>query len=132
MKCGRSPREADARHRFGSSGASLHAKAIVVDRRFVAVGSMNLDPRSRRHNTELAVLVESAELGKRVAELFEEGVQPAHAYQVELADPNHLDAGLVWITEEDGKPMRYTSEPASFGRRLSAGLLSIFAPEDML
>ena len=126
------PREADAKHRFGSSGASLHAKAIVVDRRFVVVGSMNLDPRSRRHNTELAVLVEGAELGKGVADLFEEGVQPAHAYRVELANPNHVDAGLVWITEEDGKPVRYTSEPASIGRRFAADFLSIFAPEDML
>jgi len=58
--------------------------------------------------------------------------QPAHAYQVELADPDHVDSGLVWITEEDGKPVRYTSEPASLAKRLSAGLLSIFAPEDML
>jgi putative cardiolipin synthase len=121
-----------AGHRFGSSGSSLHAKAIVVDRRFVALGSMNLDPRSRRHNTELAVLVESAELGKRVADLFEEGVRPAHAYQVELADPNSVDAGLAWLTKESGKPVRYTSEPASFGKRFSAGVLSIFAPEDML
>jgi putative cardiolipin synthase len=126
------PQEGDTGNRFGSSGASLHAKAIVVDRRFVALGSMNLDPRSRRHNTELAVLIESAELAKRVADLFGEGVQPARAYQVELADPNRVDAGLVWITEGDGKPVRYTSEPASFGKRLSAGLLSIFAPEDML
>jgi cardiolipin synthase C len=126
------PPQEGAGHRFGSSRASLHAKAIVVDRRFVALGSMNLDPRSRRHNTELAVLIESAELGKRIADLFEEGVQPAHAYQVELADPNRVDGGLAWITEEDGKPVRHTSEPASFGKRLSADLLSIFAPEDML
>jgi putative cardiolipin synthase len=126
------PDEADTRHSFGSSGASLHAKAIVVDRRLVVLGSMNLDPRSRRHNTELAVLIESAELGKRVADLFEEGVQPAHAYRVELADPNDVGAGLVWITEDDGKLVRHTSEPASFGKRLAADLLSIFAPEDLL
>ena len=125
------PRE-DARRRFGSSGASLHAKAILVDRRFVVLGSMNLDPRSRRHNTEVALLVDSAEIGAQVAQLFEEGVQPAHAYHVELADPNHVASGLVWITEENGKTVRYTSEPASFAKRFSAGLLSIFAPEDML
>ena len=125
------PRE-DARHRFGSSGASLHAKAIIVDRRFVVIGSMNLDPRSRRHNTEVAVLVDSAELGEQVAQLFEEGVQPTHAYRVQLAEPSHVDAGLVWNTEEAGKPVRYTSEPASLAKRFAAGLLSIFAPEDML
>ena len=122
----------DAKHLFGSSGASLHANAIVVDHHFVVVGSMNLDPRSRRHNTEVALLVDSAELGAQVTQLFEEGVQPAHAYQVELADPDHVDSGLVWITEEDGKPVRYTSEPASLAKRFSAAFLSIFAPEDML
>ena len=123
---------AGAKVRLGSSGGSLHAKAIVVDRRFVAIGSMNLDPRSRRHNTEDAVLVDSAELGKQVAQLFDEAVQPTHAYQVELADPSRVDAGLVWITAEGGKQVRYTSEPASLGKRLSAFLLSIFAPKDML
>ena len=126
------PGKEDRGHRFGSSGATLHAKAIVVDRRLVALGSMNLDPRSRRHNTEIAVVIDSAELAERVARRFDEGVQPAHAYRVELADPSDPDAGLAWITEEEGNPVRYTSEPASFGRRLSAGLLSIFAPEDML
>lgn len=126
------PPNQGARSRFGSSGASLHAKAIVVDRRFVAIGSMNLDPRSRRHNTEVALFVDSAEVGEQMAQLFEEGVQPAHAYHVELADPSRPEAGLVWITEEDGKPVRYASEPASFEKRLAAGLLGIFAPEDML
>jgi putative cardiolipin synthase len=46
-----------------SSGASLHAKAVVVDRKWVLLGSMNLDPRSRLSNTEVAVSVESATLG---------------------------------------------------------------------
>ena len=55
-----------------SSGASLHAKAIVVDGRFVVLGSMNLDPRSRMHNTEVAVLIESGDIGVGVAALFDE------------------------------------------------------------
>ena len=116
----------------GSSGASLHAKAIVVDRRFVVIGSLNLDPRSRLHNTEVAMLIESAELGAQVAKLFEHGVDPADAFRVELAERDRPEAGLVWLAEEDGKPVRYTREPASFWKRFAAGLLSLFAPEHML
>lgn len=126
------PASGRAKRRLNSSGASLHAKAIVVDRRRVVVGSMNLDPRSRLHNTEIAMLIESAELGERVAKLFEDGVDPADAFRVELAERDRPEAGLAWLVEEDGKPVRYTSEPASFWKRFAAGLLSLFAPEHML
>jgi putative cardiolipin synthase len=69
------PVAAGASRRPGSSpGGYLHTKAIVVDRRHVVVGSMNLDPRSRLHNTEVAVLLESAELGLRIGTLFDEAV----------------------------------------------------------
>jgi putative cardiolipin synthase len=49
-------REAGAK-RPSLSGSALHAKAIIVDRAAVIVGSMNLDPLSRLHNTEAAVPV---------------------------------------------------------------------------
>ncbi len=126
------PTSGRAKRRLGSSGGSLHAKAIVVDRRFLVIGSMNLDPRSRLHNTEIAMLVESAELCTQVAKLFEDGVDLADAFRVELAERDRPEAGLVWLAEEDGKPVRYTSEPASFWKRFAAGLLSLFAPEHML
>src|SRR3546814_3652066 len=37
----------------------LHAKAIAIDGRRVFIGSMNLDPRSWRLNSEMGVVVES-------------------------------------------------------------------------
>ena len=78
------------------------------------------------------MLIESAELGAQVAQLFEDGADPADAFRVELAEPDRPEAGLAWIAEEAGKPVRYTSEPASFWKRFVAGLLSLFAPEHML
>jgi putative cardiolipin synthase len=114
-----------------SSFGYLHAKAIVVDRRHVVVGSMNLDPRSRQSNTEVAVLLESAELGLRLGALFDEAVQPARAFRVELArnDP----AQPVWVAEEAGTEVRYDREPlAGIWRRFLAKLLGVFAPEDLL
>ena len=45
---------------FGSqSRASLHAKAYVIDRSILVIGSMNLDPRSALLNTELALVIHS-------------------------------------------------------------------------
>jgi len=40
-------------HPFKSSNASLHAKALVIDQRTVFIGSLNMDGRSARFNSEL-------------------------------------------------------------------------------
>jgi len=42
---------------FGSSRASLYAKTYVFYRQSVFTGSMNLDPRSSKLNTEIGVLM---------------------------------------------------------------------------
>jgi putative cardiolipin synthase len=39
---------------------ALHAKALLVDRDRVFIGSANLDPRSLRINTEMGLLVQGA------------------------------------------------------------------------
>ena len=115
---------------FGSSGASLHAKSFVFDRRQLFVGSLNLDPRSLYLNTELGILVDSPELAKELARQFEGLVQPAYSYHLALDKP---DGDLVWISEENGREVRYTRDPeVGFWRRFSTWFLSIFAPEYML
>jgi len=116
-----------------SSGASLHAKAVVVDRKFVLIGSMNLDPRSRLSNTEVAVLAESMVLGEQFGAMFDEARSPDQAFRVELAEPGNESAPLVWIGEEEGKVVSYTSEPlASWWRRAVSALLGALAPEELL
>jgi cardiolipin synthase C len=118
------------RKSFGSSGASLHAKAFIFDRRRVFVGSLNLDPRSLSLNTELGIVVESPELAQKLVQQFEELLQPAYTYRLEL-DPSNGE--LVWISEENGKESRYTRDPGvGFWRRFSTGFLSLFAPESLL
>jgi putative cardiolipin synthase len=116
-----------------SSGASLHAKAIMVDRKYVLVGSMNLDPRSRLSNTEVAVLLESAVLGGQFGELFEEATSLDQAFRVDLTEYGNPDAPLAWTGREDGKPVRYSGEPlASWWRRIASRLLGALAPEELL
>jgi cardiolipin synthase C len=116
--------------RFGSSGASLHAKVFIIDREQVFVGSLNLDPRSVNLNTELGIIVESRELGDVLARQFEELLRPGYSYRLVLDTP---EGGLVWISEKSGNEVRYTRDPeVGFWRRFSTWFLSIFVPEYLL
>ncbi len=107
--------EGDGRARtglFGSqSRASLHAKAYVIDRSILVIGSMNLDPRSASLNTELALVIYSKQIANEAAQLFDNGVAPARAYRVELASPAVL-AGL----KNTGSPMSPLIWTTAWGR----------------
>jgi putative cardiolipin synthase len=110
------------------SRAGLHAKAMVVDRRYVVVGSYNLDPRSADINTELALLVDSPSFAEKVAEFFDDGVKPENSYRVTLERGR-----LRWTTTEGGAVRVYTSEPeTSWWRRFSADALGILPIHSML
>ena len=89
----------DTRHRhpglalpFGSSGASLHTKAYVVDGRRGFVGSFNLDPRSTNLNTEMGVFFDDPALGQRLVDEYRQLAAPAASYHV-LRDTH---GALVW------------------------------------
>jgi putative cardiolipin synthase len=112
------------RHWTGSSHASLHAKTYMVDRRQLFVGSLNLDPRSARLNTEMGLVLESAEMCARLAENFERQ-GPENAWQVRL----EANGELSW-TSRDG---RLDEEPGmSFLQRGLQGLLRLLPVEDQL
>ncbi len=116
-----------------SSGASLHAKAIAVDRKVVIVGSMNLDPRSRLSNTEIAIAIESPELGAQLAAMFEEATALDQAYDVRSSEPGNPNAPLLWLGREGDQAVRYTDEPgASWWRRIVSDLFDALVPEDLL
>ena len=59
------PDQQPARLPGSRSRASLHAKAYVIDRQIVVIGSLNLDPRSAYLNTELALVVHSPVLAQQ-------------------------------------------------------------------
>ncbi len=48
----------------GSSRASLHAKTFIIDRRYLFVGSLNLDPRSALLNTEIGAIYDTPEMAE--------------------------------------------------------------------
>ncbi len=113
---------------FKSSQASLHVKAIVVDRRTLFTGSMNLDPRSVTQNTETGLFIPSPALAAGVVRLFEEATT-AHSYRVEL----DAQGGLRWTEQADGNVIVHTVEPdTSFWKRWSLRLLGPITPEELL
>jgi putative cardiolipin synthase len=94
---------------------------------------MNLDPRSRLSNTEVAVLIESAVLGEQLGTLFDEAASLDQAFRVELTEPGNENAPLTWTGREEGKLVRYTSEPLASGwQRFISIVLGALAPEEML
>ena len=110
------------------SRAALHAKAMVVDRRYVVIGSYNLDPRSADINTELALLVDSPAFAEKVAAFFDEGVTPENSYRVTLERGR-----LRWTTSDGGTARVYTKEPETgWARRFIADVLRILPIHSML
>ncbi len=116
-----------------SSKGSLHAKTVIIDDKVVVIGSFNLDPRSEVLDTQNGLAVWSPELAGQAAHLFAKGVAPDNAYRVKLAagtSPSEEWHGLVWVTEEDHREVRYYMDPeTTFRRRLQMRLLSKFVPE---
>src|SRR5690606_22908243 len=78
--------EGDRRILGDKAFAKLHSKAAVVDGRYVFVGSFNVDARSAKLNTEIALLIDSPELAAQVTRFITDGMAPDRAYRVELDD----------------------------------------------
>jgi putative cardiolipin synthase len=74
----------------------LHTKAVVVDREYVFIGSMNFDPRSFNINTEAGVFVRSPGLAGDLAGVMERDMSPENAWQV--------------LLDEKGKPYWVNSD----------------------
>lgn len=114
---------------FGSSRASLHVKAMVVDRRAVLVGSMNMDPRSARLNTEIGLVLLSREIAAQLLGLYGE-VTSHSSYRLGLGEDGRL---RWWSRAADGRPEVHEREPeASLWLRLGVLLMSPLAPEELL
>lgn len=114
----------------GSSNSSLHAKYMVLDRRYVFVGSANIDPRSSNLNTEIGILVDNEELAAQTLRLFRRTTSLENSYQVKT---DHTGSRLTWLTEEDGNERISHHEPhASLLRRTGVFLISLLPIESLL
>ncbi len=101
--------------------ATMHTKAFFVDRDETFIGSFNFDPRSADINTELGVIIKSAELTDQFAD-FVDLKLPTHAYEVFLNEKEQLR----WRELNGDEETIYDKEPQTTGwQRFKVGFMKI-------
>jgi putative cardiolipin synthase len=111
----------------GTSRASLHTKAVVIDGRLSVIGSMNLDLRSQLKNSEVALLIRSPAVAQQAARQVESTLATA-AYRLERKDGHFL-----WRAPRGAAFGDESSEPGAPTKlKLMVRLLGPFAPDEML
>ncbi|MDH5829276.1 phospholipase D family protein [Luteimonas sp. M1R5S18] len=114
---------------FGSSGASLHTKAFVVDDRYGFIGSFNIDPRSIMLNTEMGVLFDEPALAIALREEYQRLSGPDHSYWVYLDSEDRLR----WLDRAADPPVVLEHEPeTSWWQRALARVIGWLPVESQL
>jgi phosphatidylserine/phosphatidylglycerophosphate/cardiolipin synthase-like enzyme len=111
----------------GTSRASLHSKAVIIDGLLSMIGSMNLDLRSQLKNSEVGLLIRSRPIAQQATAQIE-NTFARDAYKLER------DAhGFLWRAPA-GAPFKDSrSEPeASAKLKLLVKILGPFSPDEML
>ncbi len=110
------------------SKSSLHAKTMVLDKKAMFVGSMNLDPRSLQINNEIGILFYNQRVAELSAREFSKNLNKV-AFKVELG-PN---GSLRWKVERDGEEVLYQKEPyVSFWNKLTLWFIRLLPVEWLL
>jgi phosphatidylserine/phosphatidylglycerophosphate/cardiolipin synthase-like enzyme len=116
-------------HPFRGSNASLHAKALVIDQKTVFIGSMNMDARSARTNSELGLVMRSAEIARQVTNLLDD-ISADGSYKLTLVDHSNQ---IEWSSGEPGSEKTWYTDPeTSHLQRFTLKILAPFAPEELL
>lgn len=107
--------------------STLHTKLIMVDERYVFIGSLNMDPRSVLINTEMGILIDSVALASSDIK-NRRSILHQILYELELNE----DGDIEWHTYNGEERVTYTKEPkTSWWRRFSTHLYKIL-PEGQL
>lgn len=109
----------------------LHTKSIVIDEQVAYIGSLNLDPRSDLHNTELGLLAYVPRLAQDMHRLITLYKHEA-AYELRLVEGSRHRLEW-WRLDEDIGVETLDDEPhVDRWTRLKVDVLSWFVPEDWL
>jgi len=116
-------------HPFRGSNASLHAKALVIDQKIVFIGSLNMDERSYRINSELGLVIRSTEIARQVTNLLDD-ISTDGSYKLQLVGRGDR---IEWSSGEPGAMKTWHKDPeTTFPQRLWLKLLTPFAPDEFL
>jgi putative cardiolipin synthase len=110
----------------------LHAKSFVFDRKQTFIGSLNLDPRSIVHNTEIGVVLTVPEIAEGMADWFDQNVARL-AFRLVLETDENGNDKIVWHGREDGEQVTYVRDPhTGFWARFFIGFLRFLPIESQL
>lgn len=84
-----------------ASWVGFHMKTFIVDREHSFIGSLNLDPRAMKINTEEGLIIHSKALGQQLAADIDEILLPENSWEVTL----NKKGRMVWNGKEE-KPLR--------------------------
>jgi putative cardiolipin synthase len=116
-------------HPFRRSNASLHAKALVIDQKIVFIGSLNMDERSARINSELGLVIRSAEIARQVTNLLDD-ISTDGSYKLQLLDHSNR---IEWSSGEPGAMKTWRIDPeTTLLQRFWLKVLTPFAPDELL
>ncbi len=112
----------------GISRTALHAKTFAIDRERAFVGSFNFDPRSKRLNCEMGLLIDSPRLASLIADWLDENL-PKQAYRVR----RDADGALVWVDTPAEQGRVWTAEPnTTWPLRATVWLIGLLPVEWLL
>jgi putative cardiolipin synthase len=110
-----------------SQNLTLHTKVILLDRRQIFIGSLNIDPRSIEINTEMGLLIDSEYMVGKIAEVIDKAITEI-AYRVDINEYGELE----WRAIIDGKEVVETKEPLTSWWLRTKAWFSKIAPESQL
>jgi putative cardiolipin synthase len=100
----------------------LHSKCAVADRRYVFIGSMNLDPRSRNINTEMGAMIDSPGLAEALASALERNMSGENAWRVDLDE----EGNIFWENSDE----RLNRQPARDSMQRVMNVLMKLGPRE--
>lgn len=123
-------RRSDRFGAFGKSTPRLHAKVVGVDRRWMVVGSVNLDLRSAVLNTELGVTIDCAALTRQALSLLRADAF-ASMYRLQLGEDGQT---VEWHLRDDSDKtqVRHDEPHASLWQGILLWLQSLLVSENDL
>jgi len=108
----------------GAGFISMHMKAVVAGESRSYVGSLNLDHRAMRINTENGLIVESKQFADSLRSLLESFMVPEESWRLVLEDGR-----IRWKTQD---AVRKTAPARSVFQRISEFMYRLLPIENML
>ncbi len=98
----------------------------------VFIGSLNLDPRAVKHNTEIGLVLTSSEIANMMGDGFDQNIEQK-MFRLELVKNENGTESILWHGQVDGKEIVFDVDPyTGFWRRFGIGFMSLMPIESQL